>query len=76
MISCEGRVGQKLRSTLGFIFYHLWQEAGQIARSKEEGINESSIIYDATIVVMREDFGCRREKTFAIWLIIRLQHVV
>jgi len=28
---------------------------------KEEGINESSIIYDATIVVMREDVGWRRE---------------
>jgi hypothetical protein len=43
--------------------------------SKEEGINESSIIYDATIVVMREDVGWRREETLTIQFIIRLQYV-
>jgi hypothetical protein len=34
--------------------------------SKEEGINESSIIYDATIAVMREDVGWRRGRTLTI----------
>jgi hypothetical protein len=43
--------------------------------SKEEGINESSIIYDATFVVMRENVGWRREGTLTIRFIIRLQHV-
>jgi hypothetical protein len=43
---------------------------------KEEGINESSIIYDATIVVMREDVGWRREKTLTIRFIVRLQLLI
>jgi len=43
--------------------------------SKEEGINESSIIYDAAFVVMREDDGWRRERMLIIRFTIRLQHV-
>ena len=55
---------------LAYIIYD-----SQFTVSKEEGINESTTIYDATFVVMREDVGWRRERTLTILFIIRLQHV-